>query len=308
MTSRPKIAVVGAGSIGLFYGGHLAHGGQETHFLMRSGYELAKAHGINISSESEGRILLPKIHAHQTPESIGACDLVIIALKTTSNDALPALIPPLLNEHTRLLTLQNGLGNEDFLAQRWGAERVLGGLCFVCLTRENPVTVEHFGHGAISLGEFVRGSSETAGQVAGMFRACGVNAKAVGDLLLERWRKLVWNIPFNGLSVARGGITVDHILERHLPEVHELMREVLAIAAAEDCEIESDFMEVQIERTRLMGPYQPSTLVDWKAGSPLEIEPMWGTPLLRAAASGVSTPALKALHAQLLDADAKRKS
>ena len=73
----------------------------------------------------------------------GRVDLVIVALKATANDALPDLLPPLLGPDTLLLTLQNGLGSEEFLAERFGAERVLGGLCFVCLNKTAPGVIEH---------------------------------------------------------------------------------------------------------------------------------------------------------------------
>jgi 2-dehydropantoate 2-reductase len=300
--SGKKIAVLGAGSIGLYYGGLLAHAGQNVHFLMRAGFDQASKGGIHILSEEHGAIHLPQVAAHTSTETIGPCDLVIVCVKATSNEALPDLIPPLLKEGTLLLTLQNGLGNEEFLADRWGAHRVLGGLCFVCLTRESPVTVRHFDHGALSIGEFGGGSAGAASELADMFSASGVQARAVPNLLCERWRKLVWNIPFNGLSVSEGGIPVSAILSdpRRLALARELMAEVLAIAHAEGCEIGTGFAEANIERTRSMGDYLPSTLVDWKAGNKLEIEPIWGVPLRRAAQAGVPVPALQNLYSQLL--------
>ncbi len=296
-----KIAIVGAGAIGLYYGGHLAHSGRNVHFLMRSGFDSAKTQGLRILSTEADEIHLPKISCHDQPESIGPCDLVIIAIKATSNKDLPLLLPPLIKEGTLLLTLQNGLGNEEILANGWGAHRVLGGLCFVCLTRENPVTVNHFGHGTLSIGEFGGGSAGAAEEIASMFAQTGIDSRSVPSLLSERWRKLVWNIPFNGLSVAMGGLTVDQILNdaQHLDEVRALMAEVIAIAHAEGCEIGQGCAEANIDRTRSMGAYRPSTLVDWQAGQELEIEPIWGVPLRRAAAAGVPVPHLQNLYQKL---------
>ncbi|MEX1119398.1 MAG: 2-dehydropantoate 2-reductase [Terrimicrobiaceae bacterium] len=299
-----KIAIVGSGAIGLYYGGHLAKVGQNVHFLMRSGHEAAKQQGIRIRSAELGEFHLPNVPVYDSVENIGPCDLVIIAVKATSNNDLPHILPPLLKEGTLLLTLQNGLGNEEFLADRWGAHRVLGGLCFVCLTRENPVTVNHWGHGTLSIGEFGGGSAGAAGEVATSFVTAGIEARAVPSLLCERWRKLVWNIPFNGLSVALGGLSVDQILKdgQHVSDVRALMSEVMAIAHAEGCEIGRGFAEANIERTRSMGDYRPSTLVDWEAGLALEIEPIWGVPLRRAAAAGVPVPHLQNLYQKLLSA------
>lgn len=297
-----KIAIVGSGAVGLFYGGHLARIGMNVHFLMRSGYEKAMAHGVRIQSTEAEEIHLPHVSCHHRANTIGPSDLVIIALKATSNADLPQILPPLIKEGTLLLTLQNGLGNEEFLAERWGAHRVLGGLCFVCLTRENPVTVKHVGHGTLSIGEFGGGSAGAAEEIAALFAKAGIKSRAVPNLRSELWRKLVWNIPFNGLSVALGGLTVDQILDNHLGDVRALMSEVIAIAHAEGCEIGHGFAETNIENTRSMGPYRPSTLVDWQAGRELELEAIWGVPLRRAVASGVPVPHLQNLYHKLLAA------
>ncbi|MFY8215330.1 MAG: 2-dehydropantoate 2-reductase, partial [Chthoniobacterales bacterium] len=204
---------------------------------------------------------------------------------------------------TMLLTLQNGLGNEDFLASHFGPERVLGGLCFVCLTRYSPVSVEHFGHGTLSIGEFVKaGISPRLSDVVARFRKSGVDARMVDHLITERWRKLVWNIPFNGLSVAAGGVAVDQILadaELHA-ECRAMMAEVITTATALGHPIPDDFGQVQIDRTYPMGAYQPSTMVDFLAGKPLEIEAIWGEPLRRARSAGVAVPHLSALYEKLV--------
>ena len=104
------------------------------HFLLRSDYEVVRKRGLRIRSKSEN-IHVAKVNAYRSTTEIGPCDLVIVAVKTTSNPELPPLIAPLLGEKTMILTLQNGLGNEEFLAEHFGAERILGGLCFICLNR-----------------------------------------------------------------------------------------------------------------------------------------------------------------------------
>ena len=136
-----RIAVVGAGAIGLYYGGKLAHFGRDVHFLVRTDYETVRKRGLRIRSKSEN-IHIAKVHASRSTQEIGQCDLVIVAVKTTSNEDLPPLVAPLLGEKTMILTLQNGLGNEEFLARHFGAERILGGVCFICLNRTAPGVVE----------------------------------------------------------------------------------------------------------------------------------------------------------------------
>ena len=133
------------------------------------------------------------------------------------------------------------------------------------------------------------------------YRDLEVKARIAPGLLSARWHKLVWNVPFNGLSVTEGGMTTDRILADPMREarVWALMREVQAIAAAEGVAIAESFVVDQVEKTRPMGPYKPSTLLDYLAGKPLELEPIWGEPLRRARRLGVPAPELARLHAEL---------
>ena len=298
---RPRIAVVGSGAIGSYYGGKLAASGHDVHFLMRADLESVRQHGLTLRSTETPATVLPRVNAYGTTGEIGPVDLVLIALKTTSNDALDALIPPLLKPGTALVTLQNGLGNEEFLAERFGAERVLGALCFVCLNRVAPGVVEHYGHGTISIGEFRRPPQDRTRALAAALRESGIQADVVENLVTERWRKLLWNIPFNGLSIAAGGITTDEILAEPALEqlVRGLMRETRAIAAAHGHSIPEAYLEFQIERTRPMGAYKPSSLLDYRAGLPVEVESIWGEPLRQARAVGLDAGRLEALYALL---------
>src|SRR4030095_16990491 len=190
-----RIAVVGTGAIGSFYGGKLAVGGRDVHFLVRGGFDQIKRSGIRIRGKKEN-FHVANAQVYQTPTEIGPCELVLIALKATNNDAMLELIPPLLHRDTILLTLQNGLGNEEFIAQHFGAERVMGGLCFICLNRISPGLIEHFDYGDLSIGEFSGPPKPRAHDVAREFQQSGVVCRVVDDLMEERWRKLVWNIPF----------------------------------------------------------------------------------------------------------------
>lgn len=298
-------AVVGAGSIGLYYGGKLAADGHDVRFLLRSGYDEAAREGIRIFSPA-GNLHLPDAKIFRSPGEIGPVDLVIVAVKATANPALEKLLPPLLHESTALLTLQNGLGGEEFLAERFGAERVMGGLCFVCLNRRTPASVDHIGHGTISIGEFGRAPLPRTHASVEALAATGIDARVVENLANERWRKLAWNIPFNGLAVAAGGKTTGEILAD--PALHAecraLMNEVIATANALGHPIEKSYADFHIERTYPMGAYKPSTLVDWLAGNELEIEPIWGEPLRAARRAGIPTPRLEKLYEKLKDASA----
>jgi len=176
-----RVAVVGTGAIGSYYGGKLAYHGRDVHFLARSGFEEVKRLGIQIRGKNES-FRLVKIRAYKTTEAIGPCDLVLIALKATNNDVLPDLIPPLLHETTASLTLQNGLGNEEFLARHFGAERVAGGLGFICLNRVSPSVIEHFDYGSLTIGKFTGLPKPRTHNIASEFKRCGVVCAVVENL------------------------------------------------------------------------------------------------------------------------------
>lgn len=295
-----KIGVVGAGSIGLYYGGKLAHAGYDVRFLLRGGFEEARRAGIRIYSP-DGDIHLTDPQIYRTSEEIGPCDLVLVSLKATSNAILPKILPPLVQADTLVLTLQNGLGNEQYISDLIGPEHVLGGLCFVCLNRPSLASVVHIGHGRVSLGEFNRPSAPRTHAIQEALASSGIKAKVVENLMEERWRKLVWNIPFNGLAVAKGGITVDQILAKPAlqQECRDLMGETIETANALGFALDTGYADIQIEQTKSMGDYRPSTLIDFLAGSELEIEPIWGEPLRAAQKVGVPTPHLAALYQEL---------
>lgn len=289
---------MGSGAIGSYYGGKLAAIGHDVHFLMRADLEIVRAQGLALRSTESPTLHLPAVQAYGTTNEIGPVDIVLIALKTTSKSALETLIPPLLHAGTTLVTLQNGLGNEAFLAERFGAERIMGALCFVCLNRVAPGVIEHYGLGAISIGEFNGPPQERTHAFATTLRKSGIDANVVDDLMTERWRKLVWNIPFNGLSIAAGGIDTAQILADPGLEqvVRGLMRETLAIAAATGHPIPDSFADFQIERTYPMGPYKPSSLLDYVAGRPVEVESIWGEAYRQGISAGIDAGRLEALY------------
>jgi len=301
MSSRFKtIAVVGAGALGLYYGGRLARAGNDVTFLARSDLDVLRTRGIAVKAP-DGAFTLPSVKAAATPREIGPVDLVVITLKATANDQLAHLLPPLLHPDTLVLNLQNGLGVDEQVSAVAGAHRTAGGLCFVCVNRIAPGTAECTMAGHIVAGEFAGPPQPRTQALAELFVHAGVKMSVSENLAAVRWRKLVWNVPFNGLSVTGGGVTTEDILRSPAmeAEVWALMREVQAIAAAHGVAIPEEFVVDQVERTRPMGPYKPSTMLDYVAGKPLELEPIWGEPLRRAQAKGVPAPRLAALHEAL---------
>jgi 2-dehydropantoate 2-reductase len=309
-----KIAVVGCGAVGSYYGAMLSRAGPDVHFLLRSDYDVVRRHGVTIRSPGGDFNVRPR--AARTPAEIGLCDLVLIALKTTANRELPKLLPPLVGPHTAVLTLQNGLGNEEALAKLFPPAQILGGLCFVCLNRVAPGVIQHLDHGLIMLGEFQRWPEPRTHDIASMFKHAGVVCKVSDQLARAHWEKLVWNIPFNGLGVASAAgyetlttpiqspvsprqpcRTTDQLLDGGKWEllVRELMHEVIAAANALGHELEPSLADKMIERTRTMGAYKASTLLDFERGQPLELESLFLEPLRQARTADIPSRRLAGL-------------
>jgi len=302
-----KIGIVGAGAIGLYYGARLARAGEDCHFLVRSDCEAIRERGIEARLPGESFRVRPA-SAYRRPEEIGLCDAVVVALKATANEALPALTRPLVGEGTVLLTLQNGLGNDDALAALYPSNPILGGLCFICLNRVAPGVVENYLAGSVAIGRRGGPADAVVEGMARRFRKAGVECRVEADLRLAQWKKLVWNIPFNGLAIVAGGVPTDRILadERLREEAQALMEETIAAAGALGLAIEPTFADAQMEATYKMGAYKPSSLVDFLAARPIEVEAIWGEPLRRARAAGASAPRLGLLHALLAALDRGR--
>ncbi|HEX4646992.1 MAG TPA: 2-dehydropantoate 2-reductase [Verrucomicrobiae bacterium] len=309
-----KIAVVGCGAVGSYYGARLGHAGEELHFLLRSDYDAVRRNGVRIRSPQGDFRVRPK--CARAPEEIGVCDLVLIGLKTTANDRFPDLLPPLIGPATAVLTLQNGLGNEEQLASFVSSEQILGGLCFVCLNRLEPGLIQHIDHGRVMLGEFRRWPEPRTHDFASLFRRAGVPCTVTDDLARAHWEKLTWNIPFNGLGVAGAAgfeavlegqvaplaplqpcLTTDKLLndERWSRLLRELMMEVISAARGLGFDVPVSLVDKQVQRTQTMGAYKASTLIDFERRQPLELKSLFHEPLRQAQSAGVPVPRLAAL-------------
>jgi len=297
----PRIGIVGYGAVGTYYGARMALAGADVRFLMRGDLASVRARGSILVHDRSGTAELRPVAAFGAAAEVGEVDLAVIGLKTTTG-GMRALVEPLLGPATAILTLQNGFGGDEILAGLFGAGRIIGGLVFMAINRTGPGEVRCFHPGMVSIGEFSGPPVERTRALGRLLAAAGMKVNVVENLVEARWSKLVWNIPFNGLSIAEGGITTDRICAdpRLAAEARALMVEVQRAAAAFGFAIPDAFVDKQFDVTPPMGPYQPSSLVDFLAGREVEVEAIWGEPLRRAMAAGVPMPRLEGLYARLL--------
>jgi len=294
-----RIAIIGSGALGGFYGGMLARRGYDVHFLFRSDYEAVRRNGLTVQSIL-GDFHLERVNAYQDPQEIGIVDLALIGLKTTANGWYAELLGPVMGAGSLALTCQNGLGNEERLAELFGAERVGGGLAFLCSNRVGPGVIRHLDYGYLHIGNYQRGPDERLRKFADMLQSAGVEAKVVENLALSRWKKLVWNVPFSGLSALLDQ-TVDYIMARAdlRQRAFRLMKEIQRAAGTHGLTIEDGFLEKMMTDTERMKPYHTSMHLDRIGGRGMEIESILGEPLRRGEAMGAAMPETKRLYEEL---------
>lgn len=307
-------AILGTGALGGYYGGLLARSGLDVRFLLRSDYAHVREHGLRIDSP-QGSFHLPSVECYDSPEKMAqqtpAVDVAIVAWKTTANAALEETLQQICGPETIVLVLQNGFDVEREAAACLGAERVLGGCCFLCSNKVGPGEIQHIDYGRIAFGEYapnLSGSITPRMQVmASDFQRAGIDMQPAEDLRKVRWSKLVWNIPYNGLSVVLNADTRQLMQDpQSLLLVESLMREVCASAEHCGCPIADSHVEKMLNDTRRMIPYDSSMRLDFLAGRPMEVESIFGNPLRAAIEAGYRPHKIEMLYQQLCFLDHQR--
>jgi 2-dehydropantoate 2-reductase len=299
-------AIIGTGALGGFYGARLQHAGCELHFLLHSDFEHVRKHGL-ICESPDGDFTLPNVNAYADVRDMPKCDVVCVCLKTTQNYLLPQLLPRIVKDDSVVLVMQNGLGMEALVAEIVGAPRVVGGLCFLCSNKVGPGHIRHLGYTLVALGEFAtRGISDRLRAIADDLRRAKVETDLAENLDIARWQKLVWNIPYNGLSVVLNATTAElmaHPQSRRLVEA--IMREVVTDARVCGVAVTDEIIERMLSNTEKMTAYRTSMKIDYDDHRPLEIEAIFGNPLRAVQRAGAASPLLEQLYAALAFLDAR---
>src|SRR6478672_414209 len=303
-------AILGTGALGGFYGARLQRVGCNVHFLLHQDYQHVSQQGLIVESP-EGDFKLPQVSAYADTAQMPPCDVVVIALKTTQNFLLPRILPSVVKEDGVVLVLQNGLEVEEEVAQIVGTERVIGGLCFLCSNKIAAGHIRHLDYGEIKLAEYAAGYqplgiTERMRQIGNDFEQAEIPIQLAEDLLLARWQKLIWNIPYNGLSVVLDAMTDELMANSYTRAlVEQLMGEVVRGAAACDRVIPDSFVSKMLDYTLKMKPYQTSMKIDYDSKRPMEVETMFGNPLRTVQEKGVEMPKIELLYQQLKFLDAR---
>ncbi len=291
--------VIGTGAIGGYYGAKLVKSGQEVHFLLHSDYDYVKRNGLQVDScDGSFHLDQPKVYAATT--DMPKCDVVLVCLKSVNNDKLRTLLPPLLHPDTVVVLIQNGIGVEDDVQQMFPGVQLVAGLAFICSAKSTPGCVNHQCYGQINLGNYSCRDIERFRQILADFNEAGVKAGEV-EYREARWKKAVWNMPFNGMTVAlntRTDLLLKNPATRQL--IYDQMMEVIGAAQHLGVKnLDATFADKMIQMTDEMTPYSPSMKLDFDFHRQMEIYYLYTRPLEVARKAGYPMPKLEMLEAFL---------
>jgi len=304
---KPRILVVGTGAIGGFYGGKLAQAGASVSTLCRSDYEMVKAKGISIKSTLGDFHFTPEKVIRDLAEYGFQPDYVLVGLKVLPEISTAEIIKEVVGPDTAIVLLQNGVEIEEPVAQAFPNNEIMSGLAFICATRTSPGHIDHTDFGRLVIGRYPAGKSAKTEELAKLFNDSGLSCTVSEDVLTDRWRKLVWNAPFNPISVLAGGADTKAMVENpeSLELARQVMEEVCKIAEAVGHPLPDGVVQENIEGTRRMSPYKSSMLVDFEAGRPMEVEAILGNGIRAAKRHKLAVPHMESLYGLLKLVDKK---
>ncbi|MBS7327025.1 MAG: putative 2-dehydropantoate 2-reductase [Thiopseudomonas sp.] len=304
IAKHPPVGIIGTGAIAGYYGLMLARAGVSVRFLARSDHDVLAAQGLQLNSSTLGELRQP-VDLCSDMGGLAGCDWILVATKTTANADVAQLLAQLPNPVVNVVLLQNGFAVEDELRPLLPARmRLFAGLCFIYARRTAPGQISHQGGGSIHIG-YHSGALNTeqgealAAQLVQLFNDAGVSAQQAA-VLKARWQKLVWNVPYNGLSVVLNA-TTQQMME-HSPTqalIRDLMQEVVDAATACGCPLSDKLVPSMLDTTSKMGDYHPSMYADFAAAKPLELQAIYRAPLAAATQVGHCMPKTRMLLQQL---------
>lgn len=286
-----KIIIAGAGAVGGYYGGVLANAGHDVFFIAR-GAQLAalRERGLAVKSIN-GDFALPSPKCGENADSFGPADLTLVCFKSYDTAKTLDLYKAGVGPDTLIVSLQNGVDNEDVIAGRYGADKVLGGVSFIGSRVESPGVILHTAASAIAIGELGGGVTDRVKKIGEVFEKAGVKCKVSGDIKRDMWGKTIWNIGFNALCAilecsAQEAIRFDETRSA----VRSAMLEWIAVAQAVGVDLTTDMADKHIERTVTAGEVIPSMLQDKRAGRRMEVDTFNGKAVELGLRLGVGTP------------------
>jgi 2-dehydropantoate 2-reductase len=294
-----QVMVVGAGSVGGFFGAHLAQHHPGVSFLLRPRtLSAVQQRGLTIRSASGSVTVRPPTASD--PRSLPQPDLILLAVKAYDLDEVLDQLEPVLTERTVLVTLQNGIDTEDRILARLKRDCVIGGVAYIYSKIAEPGVIDHFKKGAVAIGELMGHESDRLLQIRDLFTSAQIPCQLSKDIRRTKWEKMCWNCVFNPITVLvddQVAKAVDH--PDMLGVIRQIVGEVMAVSAATKVPLPPDMAEKVIKWTQEIRDIHTSMYDDWKAGRPTEIDYLNGFIVRRGRELGIPTPVNEALTAMI---------
>lgn len=298
-----NILISGAGAVGAYFGGRLAEAGANVAVICRSDYDEVKANGFQISSVRGDFIFKPSQVLRSAAEYQGKADLIIVGSKVLPEIDVPSMIKDAVKPETTILLAQNGIDIEKNISAAFPDNEILSAIIYIGCTKTAPGKIAHTGGpGSMTFGEFRHNKAgETARKLAELFQKTPCPAELVDNIQYYRWKKLLWNIPFNSISVLGGGLLTNEMTDRGALEklCSAIMYEIIEVAASVNINLEEKLVSENIEYTRNFTPYATSMLADFRRNRQLEVEAIVGNVCRIAEANNIKIPRIQTVYALL---------
>ncbi|MDZ4733978.1 MAG: 2-dehydropantoate 2-reductase [Nitrospirota bacterium] len=285
-----QILMVGAGSVGGFFGAHLAQANPNVSFLLRPKTLAAvKQNGLTIRSAQGSFTVHPP--AASDPRDLPKPNLIILSVKAYDLDEVLTQIEPVLTDQTVILTLQNGVETEDRIVARFQRDCVVGGIAFIYSRIAAPGVIDHYKKGSVAIGEMMGHQSPRLLAIADLFKQAGIPCQLTDDVRRSKWEKMCWNCVFNPLTVMiddKVAKALDH--PEMLRVIHQIVGEVVAVAATVKVPLAPDMADKVVRWTSEIRDIHTSMYDDWKAGRPTEIDFLNGYVAKVGREFGIPTP------------------
>lgn len=299
-----KVAVVGSGAVGGYYGAMLARAGHDVVFIARGSHlEAIKARGLRVRGPlGEWQV---SARAEQDTSVVGQADLILFAVKTYDNDTVLPLLAPLVGPSTLVLTLQNGVDSPDAAAAVVGRDAVVGGAAYIATAVSAPGVIDQTGtYRRIAFGEVFQHAGAVTPRVAALhevFAAADIQSEPAVDGRVPLWEKFTYLAPFAGMTgAARQPVGVIRSEPAARAQLVAAFAEVHALALAEGVPVAADLLDrVLAYVDGVPGTMRSSLLIDLLQGKRLEVEALQGAVVRRSAVHGVPVPVMTTLYGVL---------
>jgi len=304
-----KVLVIGAGGIGAYFGGRLAQSGMDVSVLCRSNYEHVQKNGFEIKSIAGDFSFKPAGVYRSCAEYPETADYVIVTTKVLPDINVVEIIKDAVKPETMIILIQNGIEIEEEVAKAFPNNELVSSIAYIGVFQLEHGEIEHQAAGRLKMGVYKGDSSEKMDLLSTNFNKVSVECEVVEDIEFSRWAKLVWNTPYNPVSVLAGGVDTKVISETKTLEdlCAKLMKEVCLVAKSRNIHLPKDIIQKNLEYTRGFPPYKTSMLLDFENKRPLEVEAIVGKVVHIARKEKIAVPNLENVYALLTSVDIQNR-